>query len=317
MHKGKKRVKFRFRDSPTTGGYKSAGTSEDGDIIVGDFTTGEFAGTVCVRTISDDSQSAAHAFEHVGADAVDNERCRSDFRDGTPSLPGIQTQPCYIRAERVVAHGCIRRRMERIALRIFALGVESSSPQYLVSHEPTGSLFFSAKAEPFGRELWRFQANDVGPSEGNLSPRNGTVSVALIEGVRTGEIGSDPQYLTIRDPNSAVPSLSSLRQMGCVAASCGLVKTASHRNLATGRVRQHISSRTSGQVRLDPRFPGLSCLIHTDSQTQPPAFSLHLTEFWAESCGKATAQNLGLPWFETSILVPADRILLISRTLKA
>jgi ELWxxDGT repeat protein len=86
-------------------------------------------------------------------------------------------------------------------------GVESSSPRYLVAHEPSGSLFFAADAEPFGAELWRFRAQDVGPSEGNLSPRNGTVSVDLVEDVRIGEIGSDPRYLTIRDPNSAEPSL--------------------------------------------------------------------------------------------------------------
>lgn len=86
-------------------------------------------------------------------------------------------------------------------------GVESSSPRYLVAHEPSGSMFFAADAEPFGAELWRFQAHDVGPSEGNLSPRNGTVSVDLVEDVRIGEVGSDPRYLTIRDPNSAVPSL--------------------------------------------------------------------------------------------------------------
>ena len=53
MFGGKKRVKFRFSDSPTTGAYKSAGTYEDGDIVVGDFTTKEFAGTVCVKAADD------------------------------------------------------------------------------------------------------------------------------------------------------------------------------------------------------------------------------------------------------------------------
>jgi ELWxxDGT repeat protein len=197
IHKGKKRVKFRFSDSHRTGGYKSAGTREDGDIVVGDFVKEEFAGTICVKEKGDDTG------------LVDSDRCRREINDPTRALPRIDTSPCYIRAGRELwrTDGSQNGTYRAVDIRH---GVESSSPSYLIKHELSNTLFFSANAEPYGRELYRFTPNDVGSSRHgveNLSPRNGSIQLDLIEDIRVGSQGSNPRYLTLLDATATDPSI--------------------------------------------------------------------------------------------------------------
>ena len=63
-------------------------------------------------------------------------------------------------------------------------GVESSNPTYLVQHELSNTLFFSAVKPPYGRELYSFTLNDAleqdrppytrHEHQTSLSPRNGS-----------------------------------------------------------------------------------------------------------------------------------------------
>ena len=63
-------------------------------------------------------------------------------------------------------------------------GIESSNPTYLVQHELSNTLFFSAVKPPYGRELYSFTLNDAleqdrppytrHEHQTSLSPRNGS-----------------------------------------------------------------------------------------------------------------------------------------------
>jgi len=196
-HNEKKRVKFRFSDSHRIGSYKSAGTREDADIVVGDFTANEFAGTICVKDVDD------------GTGLVDSDRCRREHVDTTFSLPHIQTSPCYIRAGRELwrTDGTQNGTYRAADLRP---GIESSSPSYLIQHAISNTLFFAANDGVNGRELYRFTPIDISQTRHgvhNLSPRNNTVDYSLIEDIRIGSIGSNPKYLTLLDATATAPSI--------------------------------------------------------------------------------------------------------------
>jgi len=174
---GLRRVKFRFSDSHATGAYKSVGTAEEGELIVGDFTREEFAGVMCAKG-------------EVASD--DNERCRSKLTDATPTMPGLPVEHCYIRAgiELWSSDGT-----QNGTYRVSDLnpGVSDSKPAYLTAHEASGSIFFTAFGATTGRELFR--------TDGTA---NGTI---LLEDIFYGIKGSNPRYLTLLDPLAAAPTI--------------------------------------------------------------------------------------------------------------
>ena len=96
-------------------------------------------------------------------------------------------------------------------------GIESSNPTYLVQHQLSNTLFFSAVKPPYGRELYSFTLNDAleqdrppytrHEHQTSLSPRNGSLDLNLIEDIHIGHGGSDPKYITLRDTTAASPSI--------------------------------------------------------------------------------------------------------------
>merc|ERR1711871_315854 len=173
---GKKRRLFRFSDSHITGAYKSAGTQEDAELIVTNFETSEFAGIVCVRGLDDEDN--------------DNSRCRKQEVKDTARMPGLPVRPCYIRGGNELwrtdstENGTYR-------LADIRAGVGSSNPEFLVAHEPSGTLFFAATKDPQGRELF---VSD-GTQEGTQ----------LVEDIYYGAGGSNPKHITIRNETDSTP----------------------------------------------------------------------------------------------------------------
>jgi ELWxxDGT repeat protein len=174
---GARRRLFRFSDSHLTGSYKSAGTQEDAEIIVTNFQTSEFAGIVCVR-----GQDEAE---------IDNSRCRIQQVRQTARMPDLPVRPCYIRGgNELWVSDSTQNGTYRVA--DIRPGVGSADPAFLVSHDPSGFMFFAATAEPDGRELWRTDGTQAGTQ--------------LIEDINTGERSSNPKYLTLNDTSeSSVP----------------------------------------------------------------------------------------------------------------
>ena len=125
---GTRRRRFRFADSHITGSYKDAGAPDTAEVVLADFATTEFAGTVCVS--------------------------------GEQYLCNEQLTPCYIRAGRELwisdgtSAGTIR-------VNDIEAGVSGSDPAYLTRLDAS-TLLFAATMSPFGRELWRTDGTRLG-----------------------------------------------------------------------------------------------------------------------------------------------------------
>jgi len=175
-----RRERFRFADSKLTGAYKHAGRAESYMPEIS-HDASNFAGVVCVKGEGEcrgTAQEWGRGPEHSGVQATIADRESCFLRAGAELWKSDGTE-----------HGT-RRVTDRIRP-----GLAGSSPTYLTSMHvehvdatyatPVNStyLFFAAKSEPHGNELWRTDGTEAG--------------TVMIEDIRHGDVSSEPQYLTV------------------------------------------------------------------------------------------------------------------------